>query len=305
MSILHAKYFHDEVAAYKFVEGHLWPQGPTCPKCGEYKRVSAMQGKSTRVGVYKCYKCRKPFTVKIGTIFESSHIKMRDWLVAIYLMASSKKGISSNQLARTLGVTVKSAWFMSHRIREAMRSGSLAIPMATGGGTVEIDETYIGRRKGSVVTAGAYHKHAILSLVSREDGQVRSFHVAEATRPFVMPIVRENIAKEARVITDEAPRYQALGEVFASHESVNHRAKEYARGDVTTNTVEAFFSVFKRGMRGVYQHCSEKHLHRYLAEFDHRHNNRVALGVNDQERALRTLRGVKGKRLTYRTTGGE
>jgi hypothetical protein len=208
-----------------------------------------MKGKSTRVGVYKCYKCRKPFTVKIGTIFESSHIKLRDWLVAIYLMSSSKKGISSNQLARTLGVTVKSAWFMSHRIREAMRSGSLAIPLATGGGTVEIDETYIGRRKGSVVTAGAYHKHAILSLVSREDGQVRSFHVAEATRPFVMPIVRENIAKEARVITDEAPRYQALGEVFASHESVNHRAKEYARGDVTTNTVEAFFSVFKRGMR--------------------------------------------------------
>jgi transposase-like protein len=304
MSILSAAYFHDEKAAYKFVEAHLWPNGPTCPKCGEYNRVSVMKGKSTRIGVHKCYVCRKPFTVKIGTIFECSHIKLRDWLVAIFLMASSKKGVSSNQLSRTIGVTLKSAWFMSHRIREAMRSGSLAIPMASGGGTVEIDETYIGRRKGSVVTGGAYHKHAVLSLLSREDGQVRSFHVAEATRPFVMPIVRANIAKEARVITDEAPRYHALGQEFASHEAVNHAAKEYARGDVTTNTVEGFFSVFKRGMRGVYQHCSEKHLHRYLAEFDYRHNNRVALGVNDQERALRTLRGVKGKRLTYRTTGG-
>jgi transposase-like protein len=304
MSILSAPYFHNEKSAYKFVESHLWPNGPTCPRCGEYKRVSAMGGKSTRIGTYKCYSCRKPFTVKIGTIFESSHIQMRDWLAAIYLMSSSKKGISTNQLSRTLGLTLKSAWFMSHRIREAMRTGSLGAPMGAGGGTVEIDETFIGRKKGVVVREGTpLHKHAVLSLVSREDGQVRSFHVDEATRASVMPIIRANISKEARVITDEAARYKALGQEFADHQAVAHMNKEYARGDVTTNTVEGFFSVFKRGMRGVYQHCSERHLHRYLAEFDHRYSNRVGLGVNDKERAARILRGVKGKRLTYKATG--
>ena len=303
MSVLNESYFHSEKAAYKFVESHLWPDGPTCPKCLEHERVGLLTGKSTRIGVYKCYKCRKPFTVKIGTIFESSHIKLRDWLAAIYLLSSSKKGISTNQLSRTLGITLKSAWFMSHRIREAMRHGSLT-PMGTGGGTVEIDETFIGRKKGSVVTAGVMHKHAILTLVSRDEGQARSFHVDEATRYNVLPIIRENIAKEARVITDEAARYKSLGREFeGGHEAVTHSAGEYVRGDVTTNTVESFFSVFKRGMRGVYQHCSERHLHRYLAEFDHRYNNRVALGIDDKERAARTLRGVKGKRLTYKATG--
>lgn len=300
MSALSHEFMHDEQKAYDFVEAILWPNGATCPKCGETKRVSKMGGKSTRIGAYKCYACRKPFTVKVGTIFEDSHIPMRFWVQAIYLLASSKKGISANQLHRTFGISLKSAWFMAHRIREAMRSGSLAAPMGGSGAPVEVDETFFGQKKGVAKARGTAHKHAILSLVER-GGQVRSVHVADIKTKTILPIVEANVAKEARVMTDDALQYHGkLGE-FAEHGVVNHSVGEYVvRGtDIHTNTVESYFSVFKRGMRGTYQHCDERHLHRYLAEFDFRHNHRIALGVDDEERAVKMLEGAKGKRLTY------
>ncbi len=233
----------------------------------KYDRVTKLQGKSTRIGTYKCKDCRKPFTVKVGTIFEDSHIPLRMWLQAIALLAASKKGISSNQLHRMLGVTLKSAWFMSHRIREAMRSGGLLPPMGSGGGVVEADETYTGRKRGFAMATGGLHKFAVLTLVSRR-GEARSFHIDNVTTREIAPIIRANLSAEAKLVTDTAPMYRFTREHVASHDTVNHSAGEYVRGDVHTNTVEGCFSVFKRGMKGVYQHCSEKHLHRYLAEFD-------------------------------------
>ncbi|MFZ4807411.1 MAG: IS1595 family transposase [Hyphomicrobiaceae bacterium] len=311
MSLLSQKHLQNEEAAYAWVEARIWPNGAVCAHCGEDKRVSKMQGKATRIGLYKCYACRKQFNVKIGTIFEKSHIQMHLWLQAFYLLAGSKKGISSNQLSRTLGVTLKSAWFMSHRIREAMRSGSLA-PMGGSGdsGVVEVDETYIGTKDGTQKAKGGYgHKRAVVTLVNRH-GQARSFHVDKANTATVMPIIRENISSEAVVITDESRIYDPVQNHAAHHARINHFRDEYVSearsewitGDIHTNTVEGYFSLFKRGMRGVYQHCAEKHLHRYLAEFDFRYNNRVKLGVDDQERAARAVEGAVGKRLTYRTT---
>jgi transposase-like protein len=298
MSILSAEHFHDEAKAYDFVEALIWPEGPVCPHCMEKARVSKMNGKSTRIGTYKCYACRKPFTVKIGSIFEASHIPMRIWLQAIFLLSSSKKGMSSNQLHRALGVTLKSAWFMSHRIREAMRSDSLA-PMGGGGGIVEVDETFIGKKAQAPKVVGGYaHKNAVLTLVSR-DGEARSFHIDEANTKNIMPIIRRNLASEAKVITDDAGYYRNLDKEYM-HAFVNHSAGQYGRGIIHTNTIEGYYSIFKRGMKGVYQHCSEKHLHRYLAEFDFRYSNRIKLGVNDEARATRAIKGAPGKRLTYR-----
>jgi len=298
MSVLSAPHFHDEQKAYDFVEAMIWPKGPVCPHCKATARVSKMQGKSTRIGTYKCYSCRKPFTVKIGTIFEASHIPLRIWLQAIFLLSSSKKGISSNQLHRALGVTLKSAWFMAHRIREAMRAGSLA-PMGGGGGIVEIDETFIGRKPGAAMAGGGIaHKNAVVTLVSR-DGEARSFHVAHASSDNILPIVRRNLASEAKVVTDDAGYYRNLNAEYM-HAYVNHSAGQWGRGEIHTNTIEGYFSIFKRGMKGVYQHCSEKHLHRYLADFDFRYSHRVRLGVDDAQRAECTLKGIVGKRLTYK-----
>jgi transposase-like protein len=302
MSNLSAPHFHSEEAAYEYVEARVWPHGATCPKCGERERVSKMQGKSTRIGAYKCYKCRKPFTVKIGTIFESSHVKMNVWLQAIYLMVGSKKGVSSNQLHRILGVTLKTAWFMSHRIREAMRDGNVA-PFGSGGGIVEVDETFIGRDKDKPIKGGWSHKNKVLSLVDRTTGRAKSVHIKDLTKKSIHPILRENIAKEATIFTDEANIYKNIGREFARHAWVMHRFEEWKRGDVSTNTIEGFFSIFKRGMRGVYQHCSKSHLHRYLAEFDFRYSNRKANGIDDGMRAEIALRGIVGKRLTYETIG--
>jgi len=308
-SILSAAYFHSEEAAYAFVEARIWPRGPVCPHCGSVERNRKMQGKSTRIGVYKCYDCRKPFTVKIGTIFEASHISMNVWLQAIFLVASSKKGISSNQLHRSLGITLKSAWFMSHRIREAMREGNLS-PFGANGGVVEVDETFIGhdkniKPKGQKRGRGYHHKNKVLSLVDRDSGQARSFVVDDVRATTIAPIVRENLAREAKLMTDEAAYYTMVGREFADHEIVQHQKGEYVskkNRSVHTNTIEGFFSIFKRGMKGVYQHCAHNHLHRYLAEFDFRYNNRIALGVEDSERADKLLKGVVGKRLTYQTT---
>src|SRR5437764_4373605 len=258
-----------------------------------------MEGKSTRQGLYKCYQCRKPFTVRMGTIFESSKVKLHIWLQAMYLVAGSKKGISSHQLARTLGLTVKTAWFLSHRIREAMREGDLS-PFGAGGGAVEVDETYIGRKKGMPIRGAYHHKMAVLGLIDRASGRARLFHVEKASGTNIQPIVLANLSREARLMTDEANMYRKIGREFAEHSAVFHYNKEYVRGDVTTNTVEGAFSIFKRGMRGIYQHCAEKHLHRYLAEYDFRYNNRIALGVNDGERTARAIVNASGKRLTYR-----
>jgi transposase-like protein len=299
-SKLSSPHFHNEDAAFAYVEARVWPTGPVCPHCGGVERISKMQGKSTRKGLYKCYQCRKPFTVRMGTIFESSKVPLHIWLQAMYLVAGSKKGISSHQLARTLGLTVKTAWFLSHRIREAMREGDLA-PFGEGGGAVEVDETYIGRKAGREVPKGGWgHKMTVLGLVDRESGKSRFFHVDGGKE--IQGIVLENLSREARLMTDEHVMYRRIGREFAEHSAVHHYNKEYVRGDVTTNTIEGAFSIFKRGMRGVYQHCREKHLHRYLAEFEFRYSHREAHGVDDTARADRILSGIVGKRLTYETT---
>jgi transposase-like protein len=314
-SILNTKVLQDETAAYAWVEARVWPEGPVCPHCGGTDRISKMGGKSTRIGAYKCYQCRKPFTVKVGTVFESSHVPMRLWLQAMFLLCSSKKGISSNQLHRTLGVTLKTAWFMSHRIREAMRTVG-SEPMGGAGKVVEIDETMQGRLEGAPkkVPHGQHFnwRNTVLTLVER-GGAARSFHVDSATIANLLPIIRANVKRETNVMTDELTAYKKLGNEFASHEAVNHSKKEYVRRQtrmiddetfaaekITTNTVEGYFSIFKRGMKGVYRHCSEKHLHRYLNEFDFRYSNRVRLGVDDVTRTENAIKGIVGKRLTYR-----
>jgi transposase-like protein len=297
-SVLNSRALQSEIAAYRWVEAQIWPNGPVCPHCGGVDRISPMKGKTTRVGLYKCYQCRKPFTVKVGTVFEDSHVPMRVWLQAMVLLCSSKKGISSNQLHRVLGVSLKTAWFMSHRIREAMRVVGM-VPLGGAGKAVEADETYFGQVEGEPKRRGVGHKHVVVALVER-DGAARSFHVEGTRIADLAPIINANIAKESALMTDEGTWYREIGRQFARHETVKHREDEYVRGDAHTNTAEGFFSIFKRGMQGVYQHCHEKHLHRYLAEFDFRYSNRVKLGINDDERTARAIKGIVGKRLTYR-----
>ena len=325
MSILNAKHFHDEEAAFAELERILWPDGPVCPHCGGMDRAYVLNGvrsKSSkknpegvvRHGLKKCGHCKKQFTVRVGTVFEDSHAPLHKWFQAIHLLASSKKGISSHQLHRTLEVQYNTAWFMSHRIREAMRVGGLEPPMGGNGGVVEVDETIYGRaethpkgrRRANAKITNSAHKNVVLSLVERGGG-VRSYHVAGSTVGEVMPIVNANVSREAKMMTDKAQLYRDQLSGFASHDRIDHSKAEYVREEegkplIHTNTVEGFFSVFKRGMRGTYQHCKEKHLHRYLAEFDFRYSNRSALGVEDKERALMATVGARGKRLTYRRT---
>jgi transposase-like protein len=238
-SALSAPHFHSEEKAFAYVEAMVWPNGPVCPHCGSTERISRMQGKSTRMGLHKCYRCRKPFTVRMGTIFESSKVPLHLWLQAMYLLAGSKKGISSNQLHRTLSVTLKTAWFMSHRIREAMRKGGLA-PFGHGGGAVEVDETYIGRKADSGNPRGGHaRKMAVLSLVNRDSGRCRLFHVEKAAGSLIQPIVLANLSREARLMTDESTMYRKIGREFAEHSAVHHYEKEYVRGDVTTTPLKA------------------------------------------------------------------
>ncbi|WP_292069851.1 IS1595 family transposase [Brevundimonas sp. UBA7534] len=304
MSVLSKPYFHDEEAAFRFVEGLIWSNGPVCPKCGGVDRISAIKAnpeKRVRYGLKKCGQCKSQFTVRMGTIFEESKLPLHKWLQAIYLMCSSKKGISAKQLERTLEVTYKTAWFLAHRIREAMRSGELA-PFGQDGGAVEVDETYIGREPGKPVKRAFHHKMKVLSLVDRSTGQVRSVVVDNIRPATIAPIVLDNLHREARLMTDEAGHYLAVGRQFAEHGVVRHGQDEYVSTDdrtIHTNTIEGYFSIFKRGMKGVYQHCSKKHLHRYLAEFDFRYSNRSALGCEDQERAMRAVIGGVGRRLMY------
>ena len=299
MSILSKPYFHDEAAALAKLEEIVWPSGPICPHCGNTERIYTLQGVKNkkgevRHGLRKCGACRKQFTVRVGTVFESSHIPLHKWLQATYLLCSSKKGISAHQLHRVMEITYKSAWFMAHRLREAMRTGDLA-PFGGEGSIVESDETFIGRDytkkpKGSRKGRGYGHKFKVLSLVDRTSGKARSFKVDAVDGKTIIPIVRKNIAKETVVMTDDAGHYKHLAAGFAGHEIVRHSKGQYGYGIIHTNTVEGFFSIFKRGMKGIYQHCSEKHLHRYLAEFDFRYNERK---ITDGERAETALRGIK------------
>ena len=306
-SVFDAPQFKTEEGAFVYVEAHLWPTGPVCHHCGncDPARIRKMQGKTTRMGLRKCNECRKPFTVRMGTIFESSHLALNLWLQVIHLMCASKKGVSTRQIQRMFECSMKTAWFLTHRIREAMRSGDLS-PFGSDGGVVEVDETFIGRKKGREVRHGYEHKMKVLSLVERNTGRSRMMVADNLTTAYVAPIVRANVAREATLMTDEARHYIKVGREFAAHGVVRHMTGEYvnlADRTIHTNTIEGSFSIFKRGMRGIYQHCAEHHLHRYLSEFEFRYSNREANGCNDTMRAEIALKGVIGKRLTYETIG--
>ena len=304
MSALNQAQFKTPEAARHYLEGVRWPNGPICPHCGSISKDHyRLEGEAHRDGLWKCKDCREQFTVTVGTVFEKSKIALNVWLQAVYLLCSSKKGMSSHQLHRILGVTYKTAWFMTHRIREAMKSGMLS-PMGGGGKIVEVDETYFGNKSGVKKARPGYNnrdKNAILALVDRKGG-VRGFHIPAVTHENLKPILHKHIAQDTHVMTDEATRYWKLGNYFAQHSSVNHSKKEYARGEVTTNTVEGYFSILKRGLIGTYHHVGQNHLQRYVTEFDFRYNHRAALGYDDNQRANIVLKEIGGKRLTYRRT---
>lgn len=293
--------YQDATKAREHLEALHWPNGPVCPHCGNVDpaRIRKMQGKSTRPGVYQCNECRKPFTVTVGTVFEDSKIPLNKWVLATHLMAASKKGMSAHQLHRMLGITYKSAWFMAHRIREAMSPNhKVTGPIGGENKVVEIDETYVGGKAKNRATKPAPVKRAVVALVER-DGSVASFHVANVTATTLRPIIVKYVSRKSYLMTDESLIYPKIGREFSGHGSVNHSADEYVRGDFWhTNTAENFFSIFKRGIYGVYHHVSEAHLQRYAIEFDFRYNTR---GITDGERAEKALEGARGKRLTYRS----
>jgi transposase-like protein len=295
--VLKAPQFQNEPAAFAYVEARLWPNGPVCPHCGEAKRIGRLNGKTTRPGLHKCYACKKPFTVRIGTIFEDSHLPLHLWLQVIHLFCCSKKGIATRQIQRMLNCSMKTAWFLGHRIRLAMDPGS-ATPIGGEGKTVEIDDMEMGRSKKTRPRPRA-HNVKVLSLVER-GGPVRSIMLDHRG---IGPRLYKHLDKRSRLVSDSAPVFKFTG--AAKHEAVDHSKFEWARGDVHTNTLEGFFSIFKRGIIGVYQHVDSKHFDRYLAEFDFRQNTRVKLGINDAQRAEIALKGMRGKRLTYGTTRGD
>lgn len=296
--------FNDVNKARKWLEGHLWADGPVCSHCGTVNNGTALD---TRPGLYQCNEsaCRKQFTVMTGTLFERSHIPLNKWLMAAFLICASKNGMSARQLHRMLGISYKSTWFMMHRIREAMREGKF--PGALGGTDkiVEADETYVGgkeknkhvskRKRGNI---GGQGKEIAFALVER-GGKVRSFHVPEVSAKTLRPILLAQVSRKSILVTDDAGQYRHMGQEFATHEVVNHGANEYVRGDAHTNTIEGYFSILKRGIVGTCHHVSQQHLKRYLAEFDFRYNERSALGINDAVRADKLLKGIIGKRLTY------
>jgi transposase-like protein len=307
--LLSSPIFHDADKAREWLEARLWKDGPICPHCGVVDQATLMKGKTTRKGLYQCNACREPFTVTVGTLYERSKIPLNKWLAATQLLMSSKKGMSALQVGRMIGVSKKTAWFLCHRIRESVKIAAKA-RLGGAGQIVEADETYHGpvehprthAARGPYTKSGKTgpsNKRAIVALVER-GGNVRSFHVPQANAENVAKIVNDNISRETKLFTDESKLYVRVGENFAEHSTVNHSRKEYARGEVHTNTIEGYFSIFKRGMRGVYQHCDEKHLHRYLAEFDFRYNHREALGYDDADRMAKSVPGIVGKRLTYR-----
>lgn len=300
-AILNQPHFQDADAAREYLEKQRWPHGPVCPHCGSINNAARLQGEAHRPGLLKCREreCRKQFSVTVGTVFEDSKVPLNLWLQATYLMCASKKGVSSKQLERMFGCSYRTAWFMTHRIRAAMESNS-AGPLGGEGKIVEADETFWGnkgkKRKGA---RGYDHKMKIVSLVER-DGSKRSFHVADVTAATVAPILREQVAKRSRLMTDEAAIYTKVGREFVDHGVVRHNAREYSRGDVHSNTVESSFALLKRGLHGTFHSVSEQHLQRYATEFDYRWNHRQKLGFTDVQRADVLLRQIAGKRLTYR-----
>ncbi len=308
MCNLTAPHFQDAEKARKYLENLRWPDGPVCPHCGGIEKIYTMKSKKARAGLYKCGDCRKQFTVTVKSLFEDSKIPLNKWLMAVFLMCSSKKGISSHQLHRMLGVTYKSAWFMTHRIREAMKDPIFS-KLGGGGGIVEVDETFWGNRKprGQKKGRGYHHKEKIFSLIER-GGEVRSFHVKAVNAKTLKPIMKEQIDASAHVMTDEAAQYvpprnqygpnarKPLEDDFAKHSVVNHSHGEYVRGKAHTNTIESYFSILKRGLIGTFHHVGPQHLKRYIVEFDFRYNNRH---IDDVERADKALKGIAGKRLLY------
>ena len=299
MSTLSAPYFHDEALAHEELERRLWPTGPVCPKCGGQDRITVSRG--GRVGLYRCGPCKRQFTVKVGAVFESSHVALNVWLQAVHLMTSSKKGISSHQIMRILEVTYKTAWFMTHRIREAMTEGDWRTIGKLGGEgqTVEADETWVGGKAANRAYGPIPPKHAVAALVER-GGRLRMFHVPHVTASNLAPLIARHAHSDSRFMTDESNVYAQAGTWFKDHQTVNHSIKEYVRDEAYTNTIEGCFSILKRGIYGVYQHVSEAHLKRYLAEFSFRYSYRVKTGYNDAARMDLALRGIVGKRLTYR-----
>jgi transposase-like protein len=312
MDTFSAPHFRNDDAARAYLERLRWPDGTVCPHCG----VVGHSYKTPTPGRYRCAEkeCRKDFTVTVNTPMERSHIALHKWLQAFHLMCSSKKGVSAHQLHRSLDITYRSAWFMAHRVRECMRTGGLTPPLGGNGKIVEADETYYGKveepkalnaqgRPFRQAKKSPRNRRPILALVER-GGKVRTFHVPVADKVTVTKIVRENIARESRLHTDESKLYTGSDQHFDAHKTVTHSKEEYVRYEpgetVHSNTAEGYFSIFKKGMRGIYQHCKEKHLHRYLAEYDFRYNHRSALGIEDGERAALAIKGADGKRLTYR-----
>jgi len=297
--------FTDKDAAREHLEAIRWPDGAFCPHCGCQERVYQIKCQSARHGLYKCGECRKQFTVTVGTVFEGSKVPLNKWVAATHMMCSSKKGVSAHQIHRTIGVTYKTAWFMAHRIREAMREPSQD-KMGGGGRFVEVDETYIGKTKhrpGKKATI--YDKEKVIALVEREGG-VRAYHVPTVNSDTVGKIMRQQINGDSAIMTDEHNIYpRATKDFFAGHASVNHSIHEYVRGPIHTNTIEGYFSILKRGINGVYQHCSPKHLKRYLAEYDFRYTFRQKQGYDDAARTNLALKGIQGKRLTYRSPRGK
>lgn len=313
---LSAPHFTDEAAAFEFVEKLLWPRGPVCPHCGnvDESRIGRLNARSkpsktnpdgVKVhGLRKCYACRSKFTVRVGTIFEDSHLPMHMWLQVIQLMNSSKKGISTRQIQRLLNCSMKTAWHLTHRIREIMKPGDSfggMSPLGGSGVTIEADETFVGAKAGRKLGRPPVEKQPVMALVER-GGQVRSFHIPNVRASTLSNVLSNNTQRQSALMTDEAAAYVGIGWNFARHESVNHGEQEYVRGDAHTNTVEGYFSILKRGLYGVYQHVSEAHLHRYLNEFDFRYNHRQKLGIDDVTRAGTAVRNAKGRRLTYRRT---
>jgi len=316
-AILNRSQFQTPDKARQHLEAVRWPNGPICPHCGSLsKNHYALQGKAHRSGLWKCKDCRKQFSVTVGTVFERSKVPLHQWMQAVYLICSSKKGCSSHQLQRSLGVQYKTAWFMSHRIREAMKAGGGMFSI--GGNTIEADETYVGgkqhnkhARKRLKNAAGGLGKQMVFALIERETGKARSFHLPSVNAANLRPVLNAQLnTAKTRLMTDGEGQYRILAPMFASHETVNHSGGEYVRGDAHTNTVESYFSIFKRGIIGVYHHVSPQHLQRYATEFDFRYNHRQTrvringkwekTGFNDAERTDAALKGISGKRLTYR-----
>jgi transposase-like protein len=316
MTDLQNPIFNDLDKAREALESARWPNGPYCPHCGnaDSEKIAKIEGKkqSHRPGLYYCSECAGQFTVTVGTVFECSKVPLTKWWLATHLLSSSKKGISSHQLHRMLGVTYKTAWFMTHRIREAMKDDvSNSGPLGGEGKIIEADETYYGkletpRKRSKYATpptkggkSGGAQKRAVLGLIER-GGKVRTFHIHRATAAEVRDVIVKNVSRKSDLHTDESRIYTVLGNEFAAHKTINRNSGEYVRDDVHTNSIENHWSVFKRGMHGTYQHCGEAHLHRYLAEFEFRHNNRSAFKISDRERTEKIMHGIEGKRLTYR-----